>query len=58
MTSTETRSLLDKSTVAASLIGSVLIGLGGLLTSVALVASGVASIFGAIFIYFAGADWE
>lgn len=58
MTTAETRALLDKATVAASLLGTLFVGLGGLLTSVVLVASGVASIFAGIFLYFAGADWE
>ena len=49
---------LDKAALASSIIGTGLIGLGGLFASVMLIASGVAAVFMGIFLYFAGADWE
>jgi len=48
---------LDKAAAASSIIGTGLIGLGGLLASVVLISSGVAAVFMGIFLYFAGADW-
>jgi hypothetical protein len=54
---TSAKTTLDKAAAASSIIGTGLIGVGGLLASVMLIASGVAAVFMGIFLYFAGADW-